>query len=149
MALDPPVYVASCKQSKQNVLEVKYPSHTPVPLPIGYKSHQNQSFASPNLHSLGSLMAWRGDKSTSFGSRATKVLTSALKAETTSKPRSLEALSSRPLPVLLAANRTPSPCPSSVRNRCGSNSLHFKFTSIGLRVCKIPHQIPKKKSSPF
>lgn len=90
VALDPPVHVASCKQSKQNVLEVKYPSHTPVPLPIGYKSHQNQSFASPNLHSLGSLMAWRGDKSTSFGSRATKVLTSALKAETTSKPRSAE-----------------------------------------------------------
>ena len=71
-------------------------------------------------------MAWRGDKSTSFGSRATKVLTSAAqhwRTKQTSNPRSAE--------LTAVANSSCSKQNSftlSVRNRWGSNSLHFKFT---------------------
>ena len=62
-------------------------------------------------------------------------------------PRSLEASKPRSAELAAVASSSCSKQNSftlSVRNRCGSNSLRFKFTSIDLRVCKIPHQIPKK-----
>lgn len=111
--------------SKQNVLEVKYPSHTPVPLPIGYKPIYciSQSALSWFLDGLErrqvDLLRFTSDKGPDLSTEGRNHLEA-------SKPRSLEALSSRPLPVLLAANRTPSPCP------CGSDAEAIHFVSNSL-----------------
>lgn len=144
MALDPPVHAASWKQTERlgGEISLTHSCATPNRLQIASKSIYciSQSALSAFLDGLErrqiDLLRFTSDKGPDLSTEGRNHLEA-------SKPRSAELAA-----VASSSCSKQNSFTLSVRNRCG-NSLRFKFTSIDLRGCKIPHQIPKKKSSPF
>ena len=140
VALDPPVHAASWKQTERlgGEISLTHSCATPNRLQIASKPIYciSQSALSAFLDGLErrqiDLLRFTSDKGPDLSTEGRNHLEA-------SKPRSAELAA-----VASSSCSKQNSFTLSVRNRCGSNSLRFKFTSIDLRVCKIRTKSPPR-----